>query len=251
MDSDPPVELPFAERLRLLRARLGLSQEQLARRLSVSFATVNRWETGRSQPAARARAALEELEAQRPAQEQEPTRQHEPAKGQTPWLPIAQSSFVGRDRELSELSELLARSRLINVTGPGGVGKTRLAVEAARRWASSGGDVVFVPLDAIQPPRPVISMLASRLGLRERAGSSWRESALAALRGQPRLLLLDGAEHYRQEVAELTGEFLALAPDLCIIVTSRVVLGVPGEVCWAAPPLDCPPVAAGDRKSVV
>ena len=245
VDRDPPGELPFAERLRLLRARLGLSQEQLARRLSVSFATVNRWETGRSQPSARARAALAELEAQG----QQPTGAHESTEDQTPRLPIAQSSFVGRDRELAELSELLARSRLINVTGPGGVGKTRLAVEAARRWASrGGGDVVFVPLDVIQPPRPVISMLASRLGLRERPGTSWRESALAALRGRPRLLLLDAAEHYRQEVAELAGEFLALAPDLCIMLTSRVVLGVPGEVCWAAPPLDCPPVAAGARE---
>jgi predicted ATPase/DNA-binding NarL/FixJ family response regulator/DNA-binding XRE family transcriptional regulator len=258
VDTDPPGELSFAERLRRLRARLGLSQEQLARRLSVSFATVNRWETERSQPSARARAAVDELEAAadadtgegpRPAPGQEPAGEHEPAEEQTPRLPIAQSSFVGRARELAALSELLARSRLINVTGPGGVGKTRLAVEAARRWAAKGGgDVVFVPLDASQPPRPVISMLASRLGLRERRGTSWRESALAALRGRPRLLLLDGAEHYREEVAALAGEFLALAPDLCIMLTSRVVLGVPGEVCWAAPPLDCPSVAAGARE---
>ena len=108
--------------------------------------------------------------------------------------------------------------------------------------------MVFVPLEAIQPPRPMVSVLASRLGLRERPGTSWRESALAALRGRPRLLLLDGAEHYREEVAGLAGEFLASAPNLCIVVTSRVVLGVPGEVCWATPPLDCPSVAAGARE---
>ena len=268
MNSKPPEAVSFAARLRLLRARLGLSQEQLARRLSVSFATVNRWETGRSQPSARARAAIAELEAsasrgQRPAQRQEPAQGHEPAQGQEPAgerepaeeqpgrLPIAQSSFVGRERELAELAGLLTRSRLINLTGPGGVGKTRLAIEAARRWAARdghGGDVVFVPLEGIQPPRPVVSVLASRLGLRERPGVSWRESALAALRGRPRLLLLDGAEHYREEVAGLAGEFLASAPDLCIVVTSRVVLGVPGEVCWAIPPLDCPSVAAGARE---
>jgi non-specific serine/threonine protein kinase len=149
---------------------------------------------------------------------------------------------------------LLSRSRLINLTGPGGIGKTRLAIEAARRWAARGGhggDVVFVPLEAIQPPRPVVSVLASRLGLRERPGVSWRESALAALRGRSGLLLLDGAEHYREEVAGLAGEFLASAPDLCIMVTSRVVLGVPGEVCWAIPPLDCPSVAAGAREIAV
>ena len=122
----------------------------------MSFATVNRWESGRSRPSARARAAIAELEAsasreQRPAQAQQPARrreeagereeagqreeagEQEAAEEQTPRLPIAQSSFVGRERELAALSELLMRSRLINLTGPGGVGKTRLAIEAARR----------------------------------------------------------------------------------------------------------------------
>jgi predicted ATPase/DNA-binding CsgD family transcriptional regulator/DNA-binding XRE family transcriptional regulator len=281
VNSEPPEAVPLTARLRLLRARLGLSQEQLARRLSVSFATVNRWETGRSQPSAHARAAIAELEAsagggQQPATEAGPAQgpaeaepgqgrarqrqaagelgqgEAEPARGQgeeqAARLPIAQSSFVGRERELASLSDLLKRSRLINLTGPGGVGKTRLAIETARRWAASGGDVVFVPLEAIQPPRPLASVLASRLGLRERPGVSWQESALAALRGRPGLLLLDGAEHYREEVADLAGEFLASAPDLRIVVTSRVVLGAPGEVCWAIPPLDCPSVAAGARE---
>jgi predicted ATPase/DNA-binding NarL/FixJ family response regulator/DNA-binding XRE family transcriptional regulator len=264
VDSGPPEA--FAARLRLLRAQLGLSQEQLARRLSVSFATVNRWETGRSRPSARARRAIAELEAsasqaQQPAQEQEQagkqqaTGEQQPARGQQPTadrtaqLPIAQSSFVGREHEMAALSELFTRSRLINLTGPGGVGKTRLAIEVARRWAARGaGDVVFVPLEAILPPRPVVSVLASRLGLRERPGVPWGELALAALKGRPTLLLLDGAEHYREEVAGLAGEFLASAPDLCIVITSRVVLGVPGEVCWAIPPLDCPSVAAGARE---
>jgi predicted ATPase/DNA-binding NarL/FixJ family response regulator/transcriptional regulator with XRE-family HTH domain len=334
VNSEPPEAVLFATRLRLLRARLGLSQEQLARRLSVSFATVNRWETGRSRPSARASQAVAELEAavsrgpepaqeqvqkhdpepaqgqgqgQRPAQGQgqEPAQGQEqgqrpaqaqgqepaqgqgqgqrptqgqgqgpaqgqgqgpaqgqgqepaqgqgqgPAREQAAGLPIAQSSFVGRERELAELAGLLTRSRLINLTGPGGAGKTRLAIEAARRWAAAdgrGGDVVFVPLEAIQPPRPLVSVLASRLGLRERPDVSWRESTLAALRRRSGLLLLDGAEHYREEVAGLAGELLACAPDLRIVITSRAVLGAPGEVCWAVPPLDCPSVAAGARE---
>ncbi|HME66308.1 MAG TPA: helix-turn-helix transcriptional regulator, partial [Streptosporangiaceae bacterium] len=106
MNSEPPEALSFAERLRLLRARLALSQEQLARRLSVSFATVNRWEAGRSQPSARAVAAIAELEASAlpstgrgPAQGQ--AGEQEPAEERTLWLPIAQSSFVGRERELA------------------------------------------------------------------------------------------------------------------------------------------------------
>jgi non-specific serine/threonine protein kinase len=249
VNSGPLDAVSFAARLRLLRTRLGLSQEQLARRLSVSFATVNRWESGRSQPSARASRALAELEAS--VGGLSPPEGPEPVGEATARLPVAQSSFVGRERELAELSGLLARSRLITLTGPGGAGKTRLAIEAARRWAARGGrdgDVVFVPLEAIQPPRPVVSVLASRLGLRERPGVSWRESALAALSARPGLLLLDGAEHHREEVAGLAGEFLASAPDLWIVVTSRVVLGAPGEVCWAIPPLDCPSVAAGARE---
>jgi len=255
VSSEPPEAPSFAERLRLLRARLGLSQEQLARRLSVSFATVNRWEAGRSRPSARAAAAIAELEAsasrgQRPAQGQEP------AEGRTVRLPIAQSSFVGRERELAELSGLLTRSRLISLIGPGGAGKTRLAVEAVRRLAGSAGsgaaasgaagDVVFVPLErAVQPPRSAASRLAARLGVRDRRDVPQQEAMLAALKERPGLLLLlDGAEHHREELAGLVGELLAAAPGLRIVVTSRVILGVPGEVCWAVPPLDCPPVAA-------
>ncbi|HWN63806.1 MAG TPA: tetratricopeptide repeat protein, partial [Streptosporangiaceae bacterium] len=258
MNSEPPQALSFAERLRLLRARLALSQEQLARRLSVSFATVNRWEAGRSRPSARGVAAIAELEASalhstgrgpQPAQGQ--AGEQEPAEERTVWLPIAQSSFVGRERELAELSGLLTRSRLINLTGPGGAGKTRLAVEAVRRLAEAagsgaGGDVVFMPLErAVQPPRSAASRLAARLGVRERRDVPQQEAMLAALKGRPGLLLLlDGAEHHRQELAGLVGELLAAAPGLRIVVTSRVILGVPGEVCWAVPPLDCPPVAA-------
>ncbi len=255
VNSQPLDVVPLAARLRLLRTRLGLSQEQLARRLGVSFATVNRWESGRSQPLTHARLAIAELEAaissppreQAPARSREPELATEPAEDRPGRLPIAQSSFVGRERELAELSGLFTRSRLVNLIGPGGVGKTRLAIEAARRWEATGGhgDVVFVPLEAIQPPRPVVSVLASRMALREHPGVPWRESALAALRARTGLLLFDGAEHYREEVAGLAAEFLASLPDLSIAVTSRVVLGMSGEVCWAVPPLDCPSVAAG------
>jgi transcriptional regulator with XRE-family HTH domain len=98
VDSEPDA-VPLAARLRLLRTRLGLSQEQLARRLGVSFATVNRWESGRSQPSARARRALAELETA--AASPEPPPGPESAEEQPGRLPIAQSSFVGREREFA------------------------------------------------------------------------------------------------------------------------------------------------------
>jgi predicted ATPase/DNA-binding CsgD family transcriptional regulator/DNA-binding XRE family transcriptional regulator/Tfp pilus assembly protein PilF len=236
VNSEPLATVPLATRLRLLRARLGLSQEQLARQLGVSFATVNRWEAGRSQPSASAILAIAKLEGQ----------DAEQGSGE---LPLPQSSFVGRGRELAELAGLLTRSRLVTLTGPGGAGKTRLAIEAARHWDPEGspgaGGAVFVPLGAVRAPQTAASAAASRLGLRDKPGLPVREALLTVLRGHPRLLVLDGAEHHRDEVAELAGELLAGAPGLRVLLTSRVVLGVPGEVCWAVPPLDCPSVAAG------
>jgi predicted ATPase len=82
----------------------------------------------------------------------------------------------------------------------------------------------------------------------DRPGAPAWERTLAALQGRSALLLLDGAEHLREQVAGLAGELLASAPGLRVVVTSRVVLGVPGEVCWAVPPLECPSLAAGARE---
>jgi transcriptional regulator with XRE-family HTH domain len=115
------VESPVVRLVRL-RASLGLSQEQLARELGVSFATVNRWESGHTQMSPRAVRALADFQERRNADRQRPDP-----------LPVAQSSFVGRARELAELSELLGRSRLVTIIGPGGAGKTRLTIEAIRR----------------------------------------------------------------------------------------------------------------------
>ncbi len=229
MDSEPLEAVPLATRIRRLRARLGISQEELARQLGVSFATVNRWESGRSQPSARARRAIDGLAA---------GVTEEPAKAPAVALPVAQSSFVGRERELAELDKLLAGSRLVTLIGPGGAGKTRLAVEAARRWTADS--TLFVPLEHVRPPQSAASALASRLGLRDKPGVPLRETLLAAIRGSSRLLLIDGAEHHRDEVAVLIGELLSETPDLHVLVTSRILLRVPGEVCWTVPPLDCP-----------
>jgi predicted ATPase/DNA-binding CsgD family transcriptional regulator/DNA-binding XRE family transcriptional regulator len=230
-------------RLRHLRARLGLSQEQLARRLGVSFATVNRWEAGRTRMSARASLALAKFEAEIAAREREPLAAPGPAAPPGP-IAVAHTSFVGRERELAELSELLRVSRLISFTGPGGAGKTRLAVEALRRWGPAE-EVVFIPLVPVRHPQSLISTVASRLRVRDQPGVLIHTSVQAALAATPRLIIFDGAEHVRDEVAELVSTLLTAVPGLRIIVTSRVVLGVPGEVCWTVPPLACPSAAAG------
>jgi predicted ATPase/DNA-binding CsgD family transcriptional regulator/DNA-binding XRE family transcriptional regulator len=230
--SESPAADSAAARLRALRTSLGLSQEQLARRLGVSFATVNRWESGRTRLSARAAAALAELEAHAVA-----------LRAEAAALPIAGSSFVGRERELTELTQLIRQSRLVTLTGPGGAGKTRLAAEVLRRSFADAG-VVFVPLDRISSPQALPTALAFRLRAADQPGTPLLDTLRSALAQAPRLLLLDGAERIAAEVAELAGDLLAAVPSVRFVVTSRVVLGLPGEVCWAVPPLACPPVTA-------
>jgi predicted ATPase/DNA-binding NarL/FixJ family response regulator/DNA-binding XRE family transcriptional regulator len=239
--SEPREAGTAAVRLRALRGTLGVSQEQLARRLGVSFATVNRWETGRTHLSAKAQAALADLEAEVAAAGA--------GSGRAALLPVAQTRFVGRERELAELGRLVRQARLITLIGPGGAGKTRVAAELIGRGLAEHGLVeratVFVPLESIRFPRDLLAALASRLEVRDQPGLSLRQAIENALTASPMLLLLDGAERLAGEVADLAGQLLANVPDLRIVVTSRVVLGVPGEVCWTVPPLDCPSVAAG------
>jgi predicted ATPase/DNA-binding CsgD family transcriptional regulator len=237
--------------LHRLRTSRGLSQEQLARLLDVSFATVNRWETGRTRMPDRARQALTKLAAAdsvqdstAPANTTGPADSTAPAQPPEQRLPVAQSSFIGRERELAELVALLHGSRLLTLTGPGGAGKTRLAVEALTRSAPAV-PVAFVPLEAVRQPDSLVAVLAAALRVPEQAGKPLADCVAAALAETPGVVVLDGAEHLRDAVAVLAGQLLAADDGVRIVVTSRVVLGAPGEVCWAVPPLDCPPAAAG------
>jgi predicted ATPase/DNA-binding CsgD family transcriptional regulator/DNA-binding XRE family transcriptional regulator len=258
------VELP-AVRLAGLRAQFGLSQEQLARELGVSFATVNRWETGHTRMSARAVRALAEFEARRGVT-QVPDDRHPagpvsagpvsagPVAPDGPVslldpLPLAQSSFVGRVRELAELGGLLGQAALITLIGPGGAGKSRLAVEAIRHAQADLPvgqlpPVVFIPLEPVRQPESLIAAVAFALRVHDQPGMAVQACVEEALRAEPRLLVLDGAEHVRTEVGELVSRLLGTVPRLRVVVTSRVLLGVPGEVCWTVPSLTCPSAAA-------
>ena len=139
--------------LRDLRRTLRLSQEQLAQRLGVSFATVNRWEAGRAEPSPRSRARLEQL--LRPSGEAAGAA---PRAGMHPDLPTDLRPFVGRSRELAELLPLWASSRTLTLTGAGGIGKSRLAVELLRR---SADDLLgVVRLDTVRDPALVPAAMA-------------------------------------------------------------------------------------------
>lgn len=171
---------------------------------------------------------------------------HDPTlAGPTAGLPIAPTRFVGRERDLADALELLGRSRLLTLVGPGGCGKSRLALELARSMAAGRlAEVHLVSLASLAPGGSVTRLIADGLDVRERRGESLVVSLLARLRSQRSLLVLDNCEHVRSLVAGLSVELLAGAPGLRILATSREPLGTPGEVILGVSGLGLPAPAA-------
>jgi predicted ATPase len=148
-------------------------------------------------------------------------------------LPFAASSFVGRTTELATVESLLTGHRLVTLTGPGGVGKTRLALEAARARADADGPW-FVELAGLHAPELLTATCANALGL----PSPGTPGRLAELLGRRRtLLVLDNCEHLLPSAAELAHALLVRCGDLRILATSREPLGLTGEAVHEVPPL--------------
>ena len=142
----------------------------------------------------------------------------------------ALTSFVGRADAVGEIAGLLDEYRLVTVTGPGGVGKTRLAGEVARRVAGRFADGVWlVELAAVTDPARVPSAVAAALGVRELPGVPVADSLAAVLARQQMLLVLDNCEHVIAAVAGLCGALLPAADDVRVLATSREPVGVPGR----------------------
>src|SRR6516225_2877675 len=164
-------------------------------------------------------------------------------------LPAELTSFVGRRGELAEVKRLLADSRLVTLTGVGGVGKTRLALRAAAGLARAfPGGVWLVQLDQLREEALVVQAIASTLGLQDRAGYSPAASLAEYLAGRQLLLVLDNCEHVVDAVAKLADVLLRTAAGLRVLATSRESLNMPGETVLAVPPLAAPD--AGERLSV-
>src|SRR6266540_3693145 len=146
-------------------------------------------------------------------------------------LPKAISSFIGRDRDVAELAELLETARLVTLTGPGGCGKTRLAIEAASASLPVRPDGIwFVDLAPVSDRELVLSVAATGMGVQESRAAS-ADSALIDFLSQGRpLVILDNCEHLIPTCAELTEKWLSACPGLTILVTAREPMGVAGEV---------------------
>lgn len=162
-------------------------------------------------------------------------------------IPPVLSSFVGRTAELAELVRLLRESRLLTITGLGGSGKTRLAFELAAR-AERGFDdgACVVELASVSDGTLVAPEILAALGVPSggSAPDDLREQLVQVLAARHLLLVLDNCEHVSETVAPLIRAVLVRCPRISVLVTSREVLGVPGETTWPAPGLSLPPVGA-------
>jgi predicted ATPase len=160
-------------------------------------------------------------------------------------LPAQISSFVGRDQELRELARLLGTHRLVMLTGTGGSGKTRLALEAAAQIAASGRtDALLIDLTSVTTSSLFEDTLADAVGVRAEPGRSLAATIAGALSGRETIIVLDNCEHLLDECAAFVQAVLAANTAMRLLATSREPLGVPGEVVYSVRPLQ---LAAGDE----
>ena len=160
-------------------------------------------------------------------------------------FPAVLTSFIGREEAVRDVARLLEQCRLVTVTGPGGVGKTRLAGAVAGQVAGRFTDGAWLAeLAAVQDPAQVAAVVAEALGIREQPGVAAADTLARVLAGQQLLLVLDNCEHVIGAAAELCAGLLAAADEVRVLATSREPLAVAGEARYRLGPLTLP--APGD-----
>lgn len=156
-------------------------------------------------------------------------------------LPSTFTSFVGRDDAIDALAMLLRSARMVTLVGPGGSGKTRLAIRVAEDAVARYADGAwFIDLVAVTSPHLVEPTIAAALQVAIAPNSSVRDQLIDALDGQQTLLIIDNAEHVSNEVAGLVRALMDSTPGVTILTTSRSPLGLTGEVVWPVAPLQTP-----------
>jgi predicted ATPase/DNA-binding SARP family transcriptional activator len=161
-------------------------------------------------------------------------------------LPDVRTSFLGRDVDLQAVSNLLRRSRLVTIVGPGGVGKTRLAIEAASRQVSQfDSGIRLADLSPVEDSEAVVTTIAGAFGVRARPGANPLEALCRTLAGGASLLILDNCEHVAGAATLAVEGVLDGVSGLTVLATSRQPLGVAGEQTWRLSPLRLPDRDAG------
>ena len=263
--------LAFGGLLRQLRSEAKLTQEDLAGAAGVSTRSVSDLERGINRTArkdtaalladalslagelrvlfiaaARGRVPAEDVLMAIRGRATEGTEAVQPVARHN--LPAPLTSFLDRTEVLARLEALLGHARLVTLTGTGGAGKTRLAVECAIRLVGQFPDGVWLAdLAGIASQTLVAAQVMEALGVRQEGDLSVLEALRFRLQSAELLLVLDNCEHLLDTCAELTRTLLSSAPGLRVLATSREPLGVPGEVICPVPPLGLPPDRADER----
>ena len=271
----------FGALLRQQRIAAGLTQGTLAERAGLAARTIQDLERGIAQPRRETVRRLVEVlaprpeiradfEAVSPAPRDRNTRRDRVPRSDRPadrsesgsdrvihqpdWtgsrvrLPAPLTPIVGREDELAALADLLPSARLLTLTGVGGVGKTRLAVEVARAAEADYADGVWlIELSALADPALVPHAVATALGIADQPGQPLLETVIGVLQSWRILLVLDNCEHLLGGCAALVHRLLTACDGLRVLATSREPLGVDGEVVWRVPPLSVP---NGDTVSI-
>ena len=247
----------FGVVLREYRAQAGLSQEELAERAGLSRrgvadlergarrlphpATVRRLADALELPPDRRAALQSAAVATRHDQASNTGRPEDVVSDELNNLPAELSSFIGREQEVAEVISLLPTTRLLTLTGAGGVGKTRLALQIAAGVGPDYRDGVWlVDLAPLADPVLVPKAVALALNVQEQPGRPLIDTLTDRLRRRQLLLVLDNCEHLVQASAELADGLLRSCASLRILATSRHVLRVPGERVWRVPSLQVP-----------
>jgi predicted ATPase/DNA-binding SARP family transcriptional activator len=158
-------------------------------------------------------------------------------------LPVSLTTFIGRAHELEQVSTLLTKQRFVTLSGPGGIGKTRLALAAVWSMLSQYRDGIFlVDLASIDQPGMVTATIADTLRATDQIRAAGLDGLVNLLRDQNLLLVLDNCEHLTEEVGEISLALLQACPELSLLATSREVLNVYGETVWPVPALPTPTV---------